>query len=141
MNATDTAKQQAVRSALEIHARGDGESKNKWCKRVGAIAGCSSKYVWWQLELVRCEQIGANLRAKEAEEEKLRCKVMPFTGNVGPVRNFQGWAFEFGKLEMLATAYLTLARERGDAYAAAFLMNIKENCERGQKRAASNIRL
>lgn len=131
----NTAKQQEVNAALAEHPRMDAESLRKYSTRIGAIAGVSAGYVIHNLQVRECSRIGAERRAKEAQEAKTRCEVIPAGANLGPVRNFRGWVDTFAKFKMLADAYLALALERGDVFAAAFLRDIQERAERAQTRA------
>jgi hypothetical protein len=129
-------KEAAIRLALADNPRAEGESKNKYCRRIAAIAGVCPSYVWQRLEAMRCEAIGAERRAKEAEEVKLNCKVMPFTGNIGPVQNFHGWIDFFSKVKILMEAYLLVAQSRGDVYARSFIEQIREKADQAATRAA-----
>ena len=60
---------------------------------------------------------------------------MPFTGNVGMVTDFHGWPDAFYRFKLLSQAFLNVARQRGDVYAAAFLKDIEEVSERAWRRA------
>jgi hypothetical protein len=137
--AARTAKQQALNAALAKHPRMDAEPKMDYCRRIAAIAGVSYPYVHRNLQLQECSRIGAELRAKEAEEAKSRCQVMAPDVGLGPVQNFRGWIDVFSKLKILAEAYLNLARTRGDVYATAFLSDIRDVSDRAQRRATSDV--
>jgi hypothetical protein len=130
-----TAKQTAVLNAIGAHPRQDQESARAWYRRIAPMAGCSAAYVQCVMDIERAARIGAEIRAREEAEAKSRCKVERFGGNVGPVRGFTSWVDAFGKFKMITHAYLNFARQRGDVYASAFLMNIADVCERAEKRA------
>ena len=67
-----TEKQRRLRIAMAAHPRGEGEGKNQYCRRIAAIAGVCPSYVQSTLETMRCERIGAEKRAREAEELRER---------------------------------------------------------------------
>ena len=72
-----TVKQQNTRIALAENPRAEGETKMKYCRRIGAMAGVSPGCVHLTMEMLRCEQIGAALRAKQAAEAGT--KLVPFS--------------------------------------------------------------
>jgi hypothetical protein len=125
-----TVKQQAVNVALAENPRQDGEAKMRYCKRMAAIAGVSYSTIQQTLIMRECEAIGAAVRAREAEEAKNRCEVMPAGIGLGPVTNFRGWLDFFSKLKILTEAYLLVAQSRGDVYAAAFLKDVRDTSDR-----------
>ena len=51
------------------------------------------------------------------------------------VREFRGWANVFARFKVLTEAYLEVSRTRGDVFATAFLLDIRERCDRAQERA------
>jgi hypothetical protein len=106
----------------------------QYCRRIAVIASVSPSYVQHTLEIMRCEQIGAEKRAKEAAEVKT--EVVPFTGNVGPVQHFTSWLEVFHKFQMTAVAYRLHAQRRGDVYATSFLDQIREISDKAATRAA-----
>jgi hypothetical protein len=128
-----TAKQENMRIALAEHPQEEGETKMKYCRRIAAIAGVSDTLVHAAMEVVRCEQIGAALRAKQAAEAGT--KLVPVSAGIGPVTNFRGWLEFFSKLKMLVDGYLLVARSRHDVFATSFLKTIGENAERAATRA------
>ena len=132
--AARTAKEQAARSALAEHPREKAESKMKYCRRVAVIAGVSADYVQHTTKIIECENIGAELRAKE--EARRKVEIVPRVASLGPVQNFKGWLDAFAKFKATAEAYLILAQTRGDVYASAFLKDIRDTADRAQSRAA-----
>jgi hypothetical protein len=89
------------------------------------------------MEVVRCEQIGAALRAKQAAEAGT--KLVPFSVGVGPVQNFTGWLDVFHKFQVTAVAYLLLAQSRKDVYATAYLKDIRDKAENAATRATMDL--
>ena len=133
-NSSDTAKQQAVRVALSANPREKGEVKIRYCKRIAGMARVHFGSVERMLDMQECARIGAVARAREAQEAKTR--LVPYTAGVGPVTNFRGWLEFFSKLKMLAEAYLLLAQSNGDAYATAYLKDVRDISDRVATRAA-----
>ena len=129
-----TEKQQACRNALASHPQEKAESKRKYYLRIAVVSGVSPSYVQNTLEIMRCERIGAEVRAREAEE--LKGKVVPRVVSLGPVQNFKGWMDAFAKFKATAEAYLLLAQTRRDVYATAFLKDIRDISDRAQTRAS-----
>lgn len=129
-------KEGAIRVALAANPRAEGEAKMKYCKRIAAIARVSFGYVQLTLKIIEYKQIGAAVRAREAEDAKLKCQVVPFSGNIGPVQHFTSWLDVFGKFQITAMAYLQLAQSRGDVYATAFLKDLRDTADRAATRAA-----
>jgi hypothetical protein len=129
-----TAKQQSLRSALAVHPREKAEPKMKYCRRIAVIAGVSVCYVHATTKIIECENIGAELRAKE--EARRKVEIVPRVVSLGPVHNFNGWLDAFSKFKATAEAYLILAQTRGDVYASAFLKDIRDTADRAQSRAA-----
>jgi hypothetical protein len=132
-----TAKQENMRIALAEHPQEEGETKMKYCRRIAAIAGVSDTLVHAAMEVVRCEQIGAALRAKQAAEAGT--KLVPFSVGVGPVQNFTGWLDVFHKFQVTAVAYLLLAQSRKDVYATAYLKDIRDKAENAATRATMDL--
>ena len=133
--AARTAKLQAVNLALGACPRLAGEGARQYCRRIAAVAGVSWSYVHLQLAVIECTRIGAECRAKAAEEKKNAVVVCSLNERAVQVPSFNGWAEVFGKVKMLADAYQKLARSRGDVYAAAFLSDISERAGRGEERS------
>jgi hypothetical protein len=130
-----TEHQHAVAIAISETERLRDESKRAYCRRVAKTAHCSPQLVQGLLEIARCARIGAELRAKEAEEAKN--KLVPLSLNAGAVQlpDFKGWADVFHRVKLLSEAYLRIAMSRGDVYAQSFLKTLAENAERGEERA------
>jgi hypothetical protein len=126
-----------MRIALAEHLQVEGESKIKYCRRIAAMAGASPGYVHLTMEILRCEQIGAALRAKEANEAGT--KLVPMSAGIGPITNFGGWLEFFSKLKMLIDGYLLVAQSRHDVFATSFLKTIGENAERAATRATMDL--
>jgi hypothetical protein len=133
-NSSNTAKQEAVRNALAKHPREIGEQITQYCRRIAAIAGVNWNYVHYTTRIIACERIGAEVRAREAEDSKTR--LVPYNVGLGPIQNFRGWLEFFSKLKMLAEAYLLLAQSRGDVYATAYLKDVRDTADRASTRAA-----
>jgi hypothetical protein len=131
-----TVKQQACRTAMAMHPQAEGEPDSVYGRRIALVSGLTAGYIHNTLSIIKCERIGAEARAMEAKEAKNRCEVIPFGDSIGPVQNFRGWTDVFSKFKILSEAYLNLARDRGDVYAAAFLKDIQEISERAQCRAS-----
>jgi hypothetical protein len=129
-----TEKQRRLRIAMAAHPRGEGEGKNPYSRRIAEIAEVSPGLVIQAMETMRCERIGAEVRAREAEE--LKGKVVPRVVSLGPVQNFKGWMDAFAKFKATAEAYLLLAQTRRDVYATAFLKDIRDISDRAQTRAS-----
>ena len=137
MNVTGTAKQAAYRAAVAAAPQMPGERVWAYCKRIAAASGVSVSYVHQQVQFEKCTRIGEALRAKEAAEAATRCQVMPAGLDIGPVANFRGWPDTFYRFKLLAEAYLNVATQRGDIFAASFLREIRDMADKGQHRAAS----
>ena len=137
MNATGTVKQAAYEAAVAASPQMPGERVMAYCRRIAAAAGVSVPYVHHQRQLEKCARIGAEWRAKEAAEAATRCQVMPAGLDIGPVANFRGWPDTFYRFKLLAEAYLNVATQRGDIFAASFLREIRDMADKGQHRAAS----
>ena len=134
--AARTGKQLAVRTALATIQRETGETGRQFCGRVAALAGVSGSYVHHVLMIDKYTAIGVQKRAEEAKAALGRCEVMPFSGNVGPITRFRGWAVEFHCIKLLAESYLLFAQARHDAYAISFLKDLRDTANRAQDRAA-----
>jgi hypothetical protein len=129
-----TEKQQALNAALATHPQDSGELKMQYCRRIAAIAGVNARYVQLAIQIIECEHIGAERRAKE--EARAKVEIVPRVVSLGAVQNFKGWLDAFSKFKQTAEAYLLLAQTRGDVYAAAFLADIRDKADRAQSRAA-----
>jgi hypothetical protein len=109
-----------------------GENQHRYAIRIAGLCGGHKNYVIQLLDRQRCEAIG---EAKRMEERQRLVPISWDSWEVGPVKDFKGWLFEFGRLKAVVEAYLTYARMKQCVYAEAFLMNIHAELERGQKRA------
>jgi len=107
-----------------------------YCKDVAAHAGVSPSYVSWLLTLADCDRVGKAARAIDAADWDRRSSHSRLSIDVPLVRDFRGWTDAFGRFKLVAEAYLNLSRIRGDKYAASFLSDIREICERAQERAS-----
>jgi DNA-directed RNA polymerase specialized sigma subunit len=131
-----TEKQRRLRIAMAAHPRGEGERKNPYSRRIAAIAEVSPGLVLQAMETMKNEAIGVAARARDAEEAKTRCEVMP--AGIGPVTNFRGWIDVFCKFKILSESYLNLAQSQREAYAVAFLKNMRDMADHAQDRAAQS---
>lgn len=129
-----TEKQQRLRTAMAAHARATGALKSEYSRRIAAIAKVSPGSVIMAMDMMKCERIGAEVRAKE--EARRKVEIVPRVVSLGPVQNFKGWLDAFSKFKATAEAYLLLAQTRGDMYASAFLKDIRDTADRAQSRAA-----
>jgi hypothetical protein len=125
-----SAKQIAIRNALQDNPRGADEMKTAYRKRIASLVGVSVGYVQWVDSMDEAAENGRKRREQEAEEAKTRCNVMGAEFSGLSVQSFRGWADVFGKIKIVTEVYMTLARTRGDVFAKSFLSDIRDTCER-----------
>jgi hypothetical protein len=135
VNASNSAKQLAIRAAMEKNPRADGESARHWARRIAPIVRVSPGYIESILQMDKNLAIGARIRAQDEAAALLKRPVIPFTGNIGPVKHFTNWLDVFHKFQMTAVAYLLLAQSRNDAYATAYLKDLRDLSDRAATRA------
>ncbi len=135
MNANGTAKQQAVAAAMIRLPRFHSESPWRYAGRLAAMSGVSQHYIVNILYVQECAALGAEIRRKEEAERKAKLLPTEFTGNLGMVTSFNGWPDFFFRLKLLSEVYMDLARSRHDAYAEAFLLDVRDIAERAHKRS------
>ena len=129
-----TVKQAAVRKALAEYPRAN-ELLREYHRKIAAIAGVSAGLVQHVMDIQRCEAIGAECRAKEAEEAKSKLVPLSLNARAVQVPPFAGWADVFSRFKTLAEAYLRLAQSRGDAYAESFLKDLRDHADRAEERS------
>ena len=136
-NSSHTTKQLLILAAFKRLPRMPREMKREWYRRIASATGCSAPYVQYLAGINECERLGQEIRAKEAAEAKLRVEVLPFdAADLGPIRNFRNWLETFAKFKILSEAFLNLARQQGNVWAASYLSELSAVCERAQNRAA-----
>jgi hypothetical protein len=130
-----TAKQERVEVGLVKLKRRAGESQGSYFRRVASFAGCSVGCVQYWATLAKWDRIGAEVRAREAAAAGVAVAATTCGLDFLSVREFRGWANVFARFKVLTEAYLEVSRTRGDVFATAFLLDIRERCDRAQERA------
>ena len=131
-----TEKQQRLRTAMAALPRATGQSQGEYSRRIAAIAKVSPTLVIQALDMMKCESIGAARRAEE--EARAKVEIAPLSLNaraIGPMPEFRGWADVFSRFKFLAEAYVKVARSRGDAFAEAFLSDLRDHADRAETRS------
>jgi hypothetical protein len=128
-------KQQNTRIALAEHPRAEGETTMKYCRKIASIAGVSPGLVHATMKMLRCEQVGAAVRAKEAEAAKFALAPLSLNQAAVQVPDFKGWADVFSRFKLLSEAYLRIAMARQDAYAESFLKDLRDHADRAESRS------